>query len=238
MSEQPEVGDVKGNQPNETDTPSASPDKKDEQGNRQWWKSETFWAAAATIVIAIFTVVLARIGYLQYRVSKQVNATGQNARRAFVIPKEVRLSPVRTVDGSIDYWRLSAILENAGESAAAKTTISIQPLSGPAVNPEKIEIPVHGTDTWTGEIGPHQDISVFDAIVTRTGVEKIIKGQEIFVLGTADYRDVFGATHATKFCFHVYGGPRSGAMPEGAINLRIDKTDLAFDLCRHNNAAN
>jgi hypothetical protein len=191
----------------------------------------------ASWVMVLFTAILAYVACLQLIVSKQTDNTQRSVERAFIVPKEIKLVASRTGNAKIDYWRASAVLENGGGSAATEVTIVTDAQYGPSINPEENEVRINQKKIWRGEIGPHQSLAIFDVLIDRAAEVKIIGGEQLFILGKADYSDVFGDRHSTKFCFQIYGGPWSNNMPAASGDTIIDTMDLAFNVCGHNNHA-
>src|ERR1700733_7184458 len=110
---------------NETKPPSPPP---------RWWKNPNFWNPAGTIVIAIFTIVLAAEACLQYQLLE-----GQDTREKLDRRPWVTLDDDIAFTGPLDFGddgvtvSISGIVRNGGKSIAKNVSfvggnLLVQPL--------------------------------------------------------------------------------------------------------------
>ena len=163
----------------------------------------------ATIVIAAFTIVLARVSRRQADLTKESMIAGE---RAFVFAKDVRAYYEFDKTTNQYNWRFRPIWENSGDTPTKNMTMHTRcmllddPLP-PGFNFDenttitgKALIPPRSTiDGGISPTHPAQAISPQDIADVQSG-EKIL-----YLWGWARYSDVFPNTqqHITRFCWFL-----------------------------------
>ncbi|WP_020176734.1 hypothetical protein [Methyloferula stellata] len=208
------------------------------------------WMISLTAVIAVGGIIAATIFNSQLGVmsdqltemktaSKIAEKSLVAVQRAFVSPT-VLLTPVRDSSNKLQFWRALIGLENSGATQTNKLrwtfTGGVDLTPDPEVNTISI---AYGKDApgGSGFLAPKGKVNIIDSIFNRTKMAEIIKGRGAYFLGRVDYEDIFGKSHTTKFCVHLYGGPWNTTLPDSALDALIDGFDLNFNMCRHNNCA-
>jgi hypothetical protein len=210
------------------------------------------WANfSLTAVIAIGGVIAAWIFSNQLAVMRdqltQMKVDSRTAeqslvavQRAFVAPS-VELTPARDTANKLQFWRVHILLENEGNTQTAKLRWTIRGGVDLTPDPEANTIPVvYGNDPkniGSAFLAPKGKIIIIDSLMNRTKMAEIIKGYGAYFLGRADYDDIFGKPHTTKFCVHLYGGPWKAGLNDEMLETIIDGFDLGFNMCRRNNCA-
>lgn len=233
--------------------PDPYPKKNQRPPRRDWQATNPFLIRFAPLVqvgLGLLTILILEVQvciYLrqttimstQAGIANDANNLTKSIQRAFVYATDVELTPFRDSNRKLQYWRVSLNLENTGATPTKEIRWVVNPLYGPSTNPEFEEIEIRRDAVNLALLGPHMKVPFWDGIINRAAEEKIIKGQEFYILGLVDYVDVFDETfwHVTKFCFHIYGAPWNDKLSATAMDLLIDSIDLRFNMCRRNNCA-
>jgi len=202
-----------------------------------WWFGQRDPIPMFTLCLAAFTFLLVLVGFFQWSILSKTDETLRTGQRAFV-GAVVELTPTRDpTKSTIDLWRVRVVLENSGNSEATNIKWRIGGGIDILPNPENQEVDIQYGDSGSGVLLPKGRLQVIDSIIQRSKIAEIIKGQGAYFLGTVTYEDAFQQSHITKFCAHIYGGPWNNTLPATSIDTVIDRIDLGFNMCRHNNCA-
>ena len=203
--------------------------------------------ANATNWIAVFTFVTIGVGTAQYFALKRADETTRESftavQRPFIVPLELRITPMTDIRKKITHWLFQASIRNSGNTPAkdlvvfttfAETPLAVDdgglklpdvPLIDPAVQLDR----GLGTPAF---VGPQVTIPIGQiggAGIPLSHIQEIVSGKLLaYVTGAIRYKDRFKETepHITKFCYRI------------GVS-RDDKGILtpAYGLCRHWNCA-
>jgi hypothetical protein len=161
------------------------------------WKS--FLNAISTTVVAVFTVLMVAVYWSQLQATK-------TAERAWIVDLPPGL-PTRNPDGDTEIrWQL----ENRGRTPAWVTSLGsaaqIVAAGGPppAIPPYTMSgpFPPQGTVlTPNGKIERGLTIPFANMTAVEAGTHAL------YVFGIAEYRDIFGSKHETRYCYRFKPGP-------------------------------
>jgi hypothetical protein len=165
------------------------------------FKISDFIVFALTFFLAIFTFFLALIAPWQYRAMIL-------SQRAFVFAKEFYAIIVPSSPGLVDNWRITAVLENSGETETRYLTNNINwkefPLDG---LPPDYEFPYLVNDKPKyGFIGPNSTIHSSYIEIPVTILDKVGWGQlRLYIWGWVEYNDVFNKRkrRRTEYCYEI-----------------------------------
>ena len=174
-----------------------------------------------TLVVGFFTAAL----WLSTRALWQVTTdtlnyserTAIRELRAYVSVKELSMQPFRgpdmlsiqsgvgVVDGPIHSYRISAIVENGGQTPTRKTLININHALRDTGSPSDFDFP-DGKVTETAAIGARGTFGTPGFFIPISEIQQVsAKAKKLYFWGWIDYDDVFDGTprHRTEFCFDV-----------------------------------
>lgn len=209
--------------------------------------------ANATVAIAVLTLVLGVIGVKQWITLKRTDETTRqaliNVQRAFVIADDLEIVPVIGAEGKPDYWKVSPMLENGGNTGTRdmhffpgfmRDKRTVMP-ELKRLDPDQTEVEFSTRPTFPAALGPKAKIPQATYIISRDDVADMKTGKlAIYILGAALYRDVFDDTpmHITKFCFRLFGtiGNTGISSTYGLNAVKLREVDgLSARMCAHNN---
>jgi hypothetical protein len=159
--------------------------------------------ALSTAVVGVFTVVLAFVAYRQYIATR-------TAERAWLVCQAPDPLPTYTGGNVAIRW----VVENKGRTPAWMTSLG----SAASIIKAGDELPatppytMAGPFTREGTVLPPKGKAsrgVEIPAANMAAVEHGHQGQDYFlyVFGIVGYRDIFGRTHETRYCFRFKTGP-------------------------------
>lgn len=173
------------------------------------------WTALATVVIAVFTVILALSGgiqaWLTRRAILETNKQHIVSNRASVFLKHFLYMPTGSKD-AVDFWRITPVFENSGKTATKRM------LSGHSAELRQTPLPADfdypdiafpaGQKFFLSRdiIGPNSQLNGAPYILSIADVQAIARQEKRFyVWGWSDYSDTFEGTprHRTEYCFQL-----------------------------------
>jgi len=164
--------------------------------------------ALATLVIAWFTVTLARSTIGLERLASDQGRAAIARERAFVFPMDVR--PIPQIDagtGKVVGWLLAVVWKNSGMTPTRNmyARVSIKPF--PATLPDDFDFPdIGGGENVRLLVGPGAEIESSplrihdDVILVLAGKSDVAR---LYMWGWAEYNDIYEGTprHRTEFCY-------------------------------------
>jgi hypothetical protein len=171
-----------------------------------------------TLVVGLFTGALWLSTRELWRVTDATLAHSEQTAirelRAYVSVKELSMQPFRSlgfqpgvgiVDGPIHSYRISAILENGGQTPTRNALININHTMRDTELPDDFSFP-DGEISESAAIGARGIFGTPGFFVAIADVKRVIaKTKRLYFWGWIDYDDVFDDTprHRTEFCFDV-----------------------------------
>jgi hypothetical protein len=189
----------------------------------------------ANIGLVLATIALCIVTGRSVKVTER---TLVSVQRAFVSPA-VELIPLRDQQNKIVLCRVFISLENNGNTQTRNLRWTWTGGVDLTPDPEQVELAVNygaaSDRDGHGFLAPKSKITIVDAPLPRAKIAEITKGRGAYFYGRADYNDVFGNPHVTKFCVHIYGGPWHSGMSAPLLDMLIDNFPLHYNMCRCNN---
>jgi hypothetical protein len=150
------------------------------------------------------------------------------------------------VNGDILYWKVSPMIENAGNTATKDLhyylgRFDIVPVVGLVMNgidPDKSDVEFSSLPNAVA-LGPHSKMLGTTILITKDEAAQM-RDQKLTVtiLGQAAYRDIYDRSHETIFCYRILG--ETGV--SGDIGLYGTKAsvpqvnaELSYRMCGRNN---
>ena len=185
---------------------------------------------------ALFTIILAISTILLWRATRDAARGGERAaniaeqaltrlERPFVFVKEIDLFTERAPDtpgtyggvrpGTITAYKMSAVLENGGQSPAIRMAYNFNCGLIARHNIDTFDFPDQGP-VERGVLGPKGMLQTKGQTISAATMIQIVGGiDRWFIWGWADYDDIFSDTkrHRTEFCFEV----TARNLPDGQI---------------------
>lgn len=181
--------------------------KKTRKVQNSFWQK--FWGFSFTdSLLAIFTFILAIIGYFQYKILQNTLLKS----RAFIFLKEIKFEPVMIRQGLEGYkegqkWLLSPCWENSGDTPTKNLTISINSKVFNSEIPDDWGFPYSKIKDIPMVIGPKAEIVVGAFPVPYINIIEPLQGSQItnlYIWGEAKYNDIFSKNiHHTRFCIKM-----------------------------------
>jgi hypothetical protein len=201
-------------------------------------------------VIAFFTAVLAISTIALWSSTKRAARSAERSasiaeqalvslERPFIFVKEIDLFTERAigpmsasghnVPGRITTYRISAILENGGQSPAIRVIYNFNCGLIAAHNIDTFDFPDQGNDS-RAVIGPKATLHTASQSISAASVGQIVAGVDRwFIWGWVDYDDIFIETkrHRTEFCFEVTARrlPNAEIVVGFSMHRRFNATD-------------
>ena len=218
-----------------------------------------FWTAAATVVIAIFTIVLAAASIYQGITIARTDETTRSAlvdvQRALIVADELQIIPMPKDAAAPDYWLVSPIFENGGSTTTKEMAFfpgivwfDKSPLPSnlivDTIDPDVSDLRFEERKRFPAALGPRARIPVYTYIITKDDALRMATSNDnfrVYILGQAKYNDAFEGTpqHTTKFCFRLFGtiGGNNGLTSIFGFSHVTLKTvpGLSYRACFHNN---
>jgi hypothetical protein len=170
--------------------------------------------ALATVIIALFTVVLSMVTGRQAEITKEALV---NVERAFVFVKIIHATAVKDPHSKkITQWLFSAEWVNSGSTPTKdmRTCTNMIKVEGDVRILDQYEfIDPPGLQQTPTIVGPQSSILTGGVYITLDdALHMVARNQRQFIYGWADYNDVFSGTprHRTEFCNEItfLGDPR------------------------------
>lgn len=172
-----------------------------------------------TLVVGLFTGALWLSTRALWQVTtdtlKHSERTAVRELRAYISVKELSMQPFRgpdmlsiqggVVEGPIHSYRISAIVENGGQTPTRNALINTNHALRDAELPSDFDFP-DGEVTETAAIGARGTLGTPGFFVSISEVQHVsAKTKKLYFWGWIDYDDVFDDTprHRTEFCFDV-----------------------------------
>lgn len=173
-----------------------------------------------TLVVGLFTAALWRSTRALWQVNTDAlnhsERTAIRELRAYVSVKELSMQPFRGpnmlsiqspnsfIEGPIQSYRISAVLENGGQTPTRKAYVGINHALRDAELPGNFDFPDGMTEP--AAIGAKGIFGTPGVFVPMADVQQVsAKTKKLYIWGWIDYDDVFDDTsrHRTEFCFDV-----------------------------------
>jgi hypothetical protein len=164
------------------------------------WSSEGI-TAAATLSIAIFTIVLVVVTNRQARLTKDALVYTQ---RAFVFVRNGQISIGKDFQTEkIKNFKASVTWENSGDTPTKNLRLMINLAVRPDILPDDFDFPDYEIGDIPTLLGPKASTSSAALELTREQMRAVREGEaHLYIWGWAEYDDVFPGTkrHRTEFC--------------------------------------
>lgn len=175
------------------------------------------WTALATVIIAVFTIVLAIGGgfqaWLTRRAILETNRQHIVSNRAFVCLKQFFTISTSAMGDGVEFWRITPVFENSGNTAT-KRMMSVHSAELRSSNLPKdfdyrdVAFPDPTKPAFISRdiIGPRAQLRGAPYILPLAEVQAIARGEKVFVIwGWIDYDDVFEGTkrHRFEYCYKL-----------------------------------
>jgi hypothetical protein len=178
----------------------------------------------ATIAIALATVAMGVVAYLQLKALWLAESTTQAAERPFVTASGLDIN----YDG-IGYWFFRVRAQNSGNTPTRNLQYVVTTARAPTDPEDIFRVTPDYVSKFRGIIGPKTTLPVFglSGLPAKTIEEMATRRENYFVFGVFHYQDWFSnlSNHLTKFCF--------AAIPY----LEGDKVNVRYEPCLFWNCA-
>ena len=186
----------------------------------------------------------------QAQIAKKANNLTESIQRAFITFGTPKIDPVF---GSLDYWKVSLVMQNAGDTATKHLdfypgiwhedmTVYEKIPNLEQDNPDTKEWVIKkGDKPFRYSIGPKAQIEVGPYIIDSLTVRRIRDTKlKLYVTGFANYNDVFNdiIVHKTKVCFIIMGkmgNPGNTGLYGTERVVLPEIAELSSRPCLHNN---
>ena len=157
-------------------------------------------------VLAIATIGLAIVSFLQWRTLDRTDETFRAGERAFVFLKLPGdgWQPAQTINGEVDR-ALPVVWENSGNSPTRDLVIKLYCVP-PQQNAVENPISTLGKPPLVGSrlLGPKQTTWAGSCSYPAAALDLVKdKRYHLYIASTADYFDIFDTPHRTEACFEV-----------------------------------
>jgi hypothetical protein len=163
---------------------------------------------AFTCVLAIATIGLAIVSFLQWRTLDITDETWRAGERAFVFLKQndAQWQPAQTADGGIVRF-FPVVWENSGNSPTSRLIFETHcPLIQQSVAQNPTQLPGNSSGLVHKLLGPKQSIWSGECGYFAESLNFVRdKGYHLYITSTADYYDISDAHHRTEACFEIVG---------------------------------
>lgn len=205
----------------------------------------------ATWIIGVAAFLTVGVGVLQYAILKQTDATQRATQRAVVVSYEMDIHP-GLVDNRLSFWTVTPILENAGGTPSVGLRSRLMEVffsrvfgmrnlkfAPSADDPDGHELEFSGLPAATTPLGPKAKLPMPTTVVSVEHAAMLrMKTLSLFLFGEAEYEDIFGGPHKTKFCYVLYGseGNTGNIGRAGTVEVvPLVINELTYRLCLKNN---
>ena len=179
---------------------------------KHWPETVTAWGVAVYTAVTGVTAGFAIAGYYVAKDSLV------DVQRAVLTSYEISVTEIDAPD--LHGWKLTPMLENAGNTSAVDIRYGVNRFYGSPVilglhkirfapganNPDQVEIEFTGLPKASLTLAPHAKIPLAPFVLPQATANMLQSGTlNIYVFGEAEYSDVFGGWHRTKFCHRILG---------------------------------
>jgi hypothetical protein len=161
---------------------------------------------AFTCVLAVATLGLVIVSFLQWRTLDKTDETFRAGERAFVFVTHNggQWQPARMINGEVLRF-LPVVWENSGNSPTRRLTFDLHcPEAQESVVQNPTQLPGRSSGPVHKLLGPKQ--SIFAGVCGYSVAQLNLvrdNGYHLYIVSTADYFDIFEEHHRTEACFEV-----------------------------------
>jgi hypothetical protein len=207
LKDQNKPSDKKQDHTGQTASPVPATHQSAEQGNKNALRDPIFW------LFFVPFVATSAAAFLTYKQWLPAEDQERHSLRAYISVQKIAVSGLPTGNNNENVWHIGPVWENTGNSTARRLMTSSDCKPGALGDNEIFDYAAASQRPhfFNKIFAPHQPAVGRTCQKTAYELADIQKNnKQITIWGSAEYKDIYGARHKTRFCsqLQIFSDPR------------------------------